>query len=55
MAHMLAGPVSVDAAPNAVAPLLRASRIDELEAEVASLRTELGSLRQEFQAFKDQF
>ena len=55
VAHLLAGPVAVDAAPSAVAPLVRASRIDELEAEVASLRTELSSLRQAFQAFKDQF
>ena len=55
VAHLLAGPVTADAPPSAVAPLVRTSRIDELEAEVASLRTELGSLRQEFQGFKDQF
>ena len=55
VAHLLAGPVAADAPPSTVAPLVRASRIDELEAEVASLRTELGSLRQEFEAFRGQF
>ena len=55
VAHLLAGPLAADAPPSAVVPLVRASRIEELETEVASLRAELGALRQDFETFRGQF
>lgn len=49
VAHLLAGPVAAEAAP--AGP----GRVEQLEAEVASLRGELAELRQAFEAFKAQF
>ncbi|NWJ41221.1 MAG: DUF480 domain-containing protein [Geothrix sp.] len=57
VAHLLSGPVeaggAVPPAPNA-APA-RAGRIEQLEADLSSLREELAELRREFEAFKAQF
>lgn len=57
--HLLADPVAAamtverDAAPSASGH--RDSRVDQLEAELASLRDELAALRGAFEAFKAQF
>jgi uncharacterized protein YceH (UPF0502 family) len=55
-AHLLGGPVDVDAAapPPAPAPVAP-SRLDAFEAEVAALKAELAGLREEFAGFKRQF
>ena len=53
VAQLLAGPVEAGATPDA-APA-RPGRLEQLEAEVAALRTELTELRQAFEAFRDQF
>ncbi|WP_306590738.1 YceH family protein [Geothrix sp. 21YS21S-4] len=54
VAHLLAGPVeAASPAPAPSAP--NPGRMEELEAEVASLRTELAELRAAFEAFKAQF
>ena len=53
VAQLLAGAVE-EGAPGEATPA-RANRLDQLEAEVASLRTELAELRQAFEAFRDQF
>jgi uncharacterized protein len=53
VAQLLAGPVETGATPEA-APA-RTSRMEELEAEVSALRTELAKLRQAFEVFRDQF
>jgi uncharacterized protein YceH (UPF0502 family) len=55
VAHLLAGPLAAEAPMAAVAPLVRTARMDELEAEVASLRAELTALRESFEAFRSQF
>jgi hypothetical protein len=54
VAQLLAGPVECGSAAPEPSPA-RAGRIEQLEAEVASLRTELAGLRQAFEAFRDQF
>ena len=53
VAQLLAGAVE-EGAPVEAAPA-RTNRLDQLEAEVASLRTDLAELRQAFEAFRDQF
>lgn len=55
VAHLLAGPVIAETAP--VRPPVPAApgRVEQLEAEVASLRGELAELRQAFEAFRAQF
>jgi uncharacterized protein YceH (UPF0502 family) len=57
VAHLLGGPVEAaverGATPSASGP--RDSRVDQLEAELASLREELAALRAAFEAFKSQF
>ena len=53
VAQLLAGAVE-EGAPVEAAPA-RTNRMDQLEAEVASLRTDLAELRQAFEAFRDQF
>lgn len=54
VAHLLSGAVQASAAPQETAPS-RPGRMDQLEAEIASLREELAELRKEFEAFKAQF
>ena len=53
VAHLLSGPVALDAAP-APAPAVP-GRVAQLEAEVAELKAALAALRAEFEAFKAQF
>ncbi|BDU67920.1 UPF0502 protein [Geothrix oryzae] len=53
VAHLLSGPVAQALAHDA-APA-RSGRLDQLEAEVATLRDELAVLRGAFEAFKAQF
>jgi len=53
VAQLLAGPVETGGTPEA-APA-RTGRVEQLEAEVASLRAEVAELRQAFEAFRDQF
>jgi len=55
VAHLLAGPVAVEAAPGRPALPAAPSRVEQLEAEVTVLREELADLRQAFEAFKAQF
>jgi hypothetical protein len=61
VAHLLAGPLDAamaaerGAASSSSASGHRDSRVDQLEAELASLREELGALRAAFEAFKAQF
>ncbi|WP_026852407.1 YceH family protein [Geothrix fermentans] len=55
VAHLLAGPVAAEAAPVRTSPSAAPGRVEQLEAEVASLREELGALRQAFEAFRAQF
>jgi uncharacterized protein YceH (UPF0502 family) len=54
VAHLLSGPAEASAAPQEAAPS-RPGRMDQLEADMASLREELAELRQAFEAFKAQF
>lgn len=60
-AHLLSGTPEVpsavpgQAAPEQAAPVLRADRMAELEAEVAQLRSELDDLKQQFADFQKQF
>ena len=55
VAHLLSGPVEATAAtPPAAAPS-RPGRLDDVEAELQSLRGELVELRRAFEAFKAQF
>lgn len=54
MAHLLSGAVEVPVATQATVPT-RPGRLEQLEAEVASLREELAELRSAFEAFKAQF
>ncbi len=53
VAQLLAGPV--ETGPATEATPARTGRVEQLEAEVAALRTELAELRQAFEAFRDQF
>ena len=53
VAHLLAGPVDATALPES-APA-RSGRIEQLEAELLSLREELAELRTAFETFKAQF
>jgi len=56
VAHLLAGPVAAgETAPPRSAVPAAPGRMEQLEAEVASLREELEALRQAFEAFKAQF
>jgi hypothetical protein len=58
VAHLLSGPVEAQAptlAPTQDTTPPRSGRLDQLEAEVATLRDELAELREAFQAFKAQF
>jgi len=45
----------VETGPATEATPARTGRVEQLEAEVAALRTELAELRQAFEAFRDQF
>lgn len=58
VAHLLSGPVE-PGGPAQEPPLTnrpgRADRVEQLEAEVASLREELTALRSAFEAFRNQF
>ena len=53
VAHLLAGPV--EEGPASETPSVRVARLDQLEADVATLRAELAELRQAFEAFRSQF
>lgn len=55
VAHLLAGPVAAEVAAAKPAVPATPGRVDQLEAEVASLRGELAELRQAFEAFRAQF
>ncbi len=58
VAHLLSGPVESHASAQALAhdaAPARSGRLDQLEAEVATLRDELAELRGAFEAFKAQF
>ncbi|WP_243322384.1 YceH family protein [Geothrix sp. SG200] len=55
VAHLLAGPVAAEAAPAKSTLPSAPGRVEQLEAEVASLREELANLRQAFEAFKALF
>ncbi len=57
VAHLLSGPVEAGSpVPHALESTpARAGRIEQLEAELSSLRQELAELRREFEAFKAQF
>ncbi|GLH73235.1 UPF0502 protein [Geothrix limicola] len=55
VAHLLSGPVDTASTALPEPSPARSGRIDQLEAEVASLREELAELRQAFEAFKAQF
>jgi len=56
-AHLLAGEVSIDAVPEAVAPARGRGndRVAALEAEVETLKAEVGMLKNQFEGFKKQF
>ena len=54
VAHLLSGAVPDSMGPPEATPA-RTGRLDQLEAEVASLRAELAALREAFEAFKGQF
>jgi uncharacterized protein len=54
VAHLLSGPLDATSAPTKPTPA-PPGRLDQLEAEVTSLREELAELRQAFEAFKAQF
>jgi len=55
VAHLLAGPVALDATPGRPQSPPASGRLDQLEAEVSTLREELAELREAFEAFKAQF
>lgn len=55
VAHLLSGEVVTSAPQGSEPPAPRAGRLEQLEAEVASLREELGELRSAFEAFRAQF
>jgi len=55
VAHLLSGEVATSAPQGSEPAAPRAGRVEQLEAEVASLREELAGLRQAFEAFKAQF
>jgi uncharacterized protein YceH (UPF0502 family) len=56
VAHLLAGPVDPATTPSAGEPQpARVLRLDQLEAEVSRLRTDLAALREAFETFKAQF
>jgi len=55
VAHLLSGLVEAAGATPPAAPPSRPDRLDDLEAELQSLRGELVELRQAFEAFKAQF
>ncbi|WP_306672471.1 YceH family protein [Geothrix fuzhouensis] len=54
-AHLLSGPVAPETAPQGPTVPLAPGRMDQLEAEVSTLREELAELREAFEAFKAQF
>ncbi len=55
VAHLLSGEVVTSAPLGSQPPAPRAGRVEQLEAEVASLREELVELRSAFEAFRAQF
>lgn len=55
VAHLLSGDVPAGAPQGSEPPAPRIGRVEQLEAEVASLRDDLAGLRQAFEAFKAQF
>lgn len=55
VAHLLAGPVDATATTVPEPAPARSGRIEQLEAELLSLREELAELRTAFEAFKAQF
>lgn len=55
VAHLLAGPVAAEAMPARTSPPAAPGRVEQLEAEITSLREELAALRQAFEAFRAQF
>lgn len=54
-AHLLSGPPEIAVPSPEAAPLTRADRIGELEAEVAQLRREVEDLKEQFAGFQKQF
>ena len=54
VAHLLSGATEIATAPQETPPS-RPGRMQDLEAEISSLREELAELRQAFEAFKAQF
>jgi uncharacterized protein YceH (UPF0502 family) len=59
-AHLLSGEVSIDVAPDAVAPARgrgrgESDKVAALEAEVETLKAEVGMLKTQFESFKKQF
>lgn len=55
VAHLLSGEPDLSGAPAETAPSARVGRVEQLEADLASLRDELAELRSAFEAFKAQF
>ncbi len=55
VAHLLSGPVDTYSAGVPEPANLRPGRLEQVQAEVLSLREELAALRSEFEAFKAQF
>jgi uncharacterized protein YceH (UPF0502 family) len=55
VAHLLAGPVTAEAAPARSAGSAPSVRVEQLEADLATLRGELAELRAAFEAFRAQF
>ena len=55
VAHLLSGPVDTHSAGVAEPANLRPGRLEQVQAEVLSLREELATLRADFEAFKAQF
>jgi uncharacterized protein len=55
VAHLLSGSYAADSAEGLESPPTRSGHLEQLEAELASIREELADLRQSFEAFKAQF
>jgi uncharacterized protein YceH (UPF0502 family) len=55
VAHLLAGPIPAETAPARSTASAPPARLEQLEADLATLRGELADLRSAFEAFKAQF